>query len=364
LVEILAASLVGLIAGLAASRLGGEESSLKRTLESLQKEKEAVFREASQLRIKLEQLKKEREELTRKYEEELTKKARQLEVQIKEAARLSEQLSLLQLEKKSLENALAELESRLRSSVPREVISSISKAEKLLEQVKDYLRTGKLADYRLITNDGHDELFARIFASERKIFLTSPFITEDAVKKRLPEIEAFLEREDSTLFLVIGREWNTAKDDGLLILARALSKAKGRVKLFADSVHHKILAGESSVAITSYNFLSKNNRLREAGVEIDDPSLAREIVNLEIENLKSSQTVRKVLYRTFRAVKVESSVSGKSYRVETDLEELPRLYFPAEIRPEEGTAYEAVLMQKINGDYVQAVAVKELITPV
>ncbi|ADU97706.1 hypothetical protein Theam_1750 (plasmid) [Thermovibrio ammonificans HB-1] len=359
MLEIIAAAVIGTVTGAALSRLLASREDELRALESLQREKEVIFREASSLRQELDRLVREKEEIVRKYEEELQRKSRQLQVQLSENSRLMEQLSLLQLEKKSLENTVATLESRLRSSIPREVIRSLTGAEKLLQQMKEYLRTGKVNNYRLVSSDEHDKLFARVFASERKVFLTSPFITEDAVKKRLPEIEAFLEREDSTLFLVIGREWNTVRfgDEGLLLLARTLSKANGRVKLFADNVHHKVLAGENSVTITSYNFLSKNNRLREVGVEIDDSELARKLVNLEIENLKNSSTARRVIYERFRVVKVESSTSGKTYRVETSLEELPRVYFPLEIEPKEGTTYEAVLIQKINGDtYTQVIA--------
>ena len=359
MIELLTALLAGTGAGALISRLlTKEDASLYQTVESLQREKEVIFREASSLRKEVDRLLQEREELVKRYEEELSRKSRLLQVQLSENKRLADQLSLLQLEKKSLENAVASLESRLRSSVPREVVRSLTTAEKVLSQMRDYLRTGEVKNYRLVASDEHDELFARVFAQEKKVFLTSPFITEDAVKKRLPEIEAFLEREDSTLFLVIGREWNTVKfgDEGLLILARALSRANGKVKFFADNVHHKVLAGENTVAITSYNFLSKNNRLREVGVEIDDPELARRIIDLEIENLKNSSTARRVLYREFTVERVEASTSGKTYRVETSLEEFPRVYFPLEIEPKEGTVYRAVLIQKINGDsYTQVI---------
>jgi|GEM_PF-6256499 len=361
MLETVLAGLVGALAGFLSGKFfHGEDDSLREAIESLQREKEVVFREAVSLRKEIDNLLKEREEMVKSYEEELARRLRQLQVQMSENKKLSDQLSLLQLEKKSLENAVATLESRLRSSIPREVVSSLTATEKLLSQLRDYLRTGQLKNYRLVASEEHDELFARLFAQERKIFLTSPFITEDAVKKRLPEIKEFLSREDSTLFLVIGREWNTVKfgDEGLLILARTLAEANGRVKFFADNVHHKVLAGESTVAITSYNFLSKGNRLREVGVEIDDPELARRIIDLEIENLKNSSTARRVLYREFKIEKVETSTSGKTYRVDTNLEEFPRVYFPLEIEPKVGMKYSAVILQQFGGSYSQVVCAK------
>jgi hypothetical protein len=329
------------------------------TIESLQREKEIAFREATSLRQEIDKLLREREEIIKKYEEELIKRNRQLQVQLSENKRLGDRLSMLQLEKKNLENRLTALESKLRASIPREMVRSLVEAEKMLSKIREFIRTGEVKNYRLIASDEHEKVFARMFAEEEKIFLTSPFITEDAVVKRLPEIESFLDR-GGTLFLTIGREWNTVRfgDEGLLILMKTVSQ-KGNAKVFADNIHHKILAGEKTAVITSYNFLSKNNRSREAGVEIDDEDLARSIINLEIENLRTSPTVRKVFYKAFRVEKVERSTSGKTYRVETDADDMPRIYFPLEIEPAEGSSYETVIMQQLEGNFAQVVAARK-----
>ncbi len=349
---------IGAAVGILIGKRG--QSDFTGALESLQREKEIAFRESVSLRTELDRLLREKEELQKSCEDEIAKRLRQLQVLMSENKRLSDSLSLLQLEKKSLENRVNALESRLRSSIPREVVRSVAEAEKLLSKIKEFIQTGEVKNYRLITSGEHDSVFARMFAEEEKVFVTSPFITEDAVAKRLPEIEAFLKR-DGKLFLVLGREWNTVRfgDDGLINLMRCLSDAGKNVKVYADNIHHKVLAGEKTVVITSYNFLSKNNRLREIGIEIDDANLARKVIDLEIENLKNSQTVRRVTYKCFSVVGVESSTSGKTYRVETDLDDLPRIYFPLEIEPKIGKRYEAVIIQQFDGNYSQVIAAKE-----
>jgi len=346
----------GAAAGLLFSR---GSSDVSQTIESLQREKELTYRELLSTKRELEKLIKEREEVVRKYEEELSRKSRHLQAQLSENKRLADSLELLKLEKKRLETEVATLESSLKSSVPEELVRSVAKAEKVLDQVREFMFTKELRNYRLVTSEEHDQVFSRIFAEEEKVFLTSPFITEDAVNRRLPEIKSFLER-GGKLFLIIGREWNTVKfgDDGLLTLMREING--GDAKVFADNIHHKVLAGNSTAVITSYNFLSKNNRLREVGVEIDDEVLAAKLISLEIENLKNSQMVRKITYHTFTAVKVESSTSGKTYRVETNSEELPKVYFPLEIEPREGTSYEAVVSGKMDGDFVSVIACREI----
>ena len=175
--------------------IGRKQTDLTGTLESLQREKEIAFRESVSLRTELDRLLREKEELQKSYEDEIAKRLRQLQVLMSENKRLSDSLSLLQLEKKSLENRVNALESRLRSSIPREMVRSVAEAEKLLSKIKEFIQTGEMKNYRLLTSGEHDGVFARMFAEEEKVFVASPFITEDAVAKRLPEIEAFLKRE-------------------------------------------------------------------------------------------------------------------------------------------------------------------------
>lgn len=356
LITFVAGAGVGTAAGIFLSK--SSEVDISETLDSLQREKELTYRELLSTKRELEKLLSEREEIVRKYEEELSRKARHLQAQLSENKRLADALEMLKLEKKRLETEVSTLESSLKSSVPKELVRSVASAEKVLNQVREFLYTRELHNYRLLTSDEHDQAFSRIFAEEERIFLTSPFITEDAVNKRLPEIKSFLERGGS-LFLVIGREWNTVRfgDEGLVTLMRELSGMNAKV--FADNIHHKLLVGDRTAVITSYNFLSKNNRLREVGIEVDDEKLAAKIISLEIENLKNSQMVRKVFYARFKVEKVEFSTSGKTYRVETDSQELPKVYFPLEIEPKEGASYEAVVSSKMEGNFTSVIACRQ-----
>ena len=356
LITFVAGAGIGTAAGMFLSR--NSEVDISGTVDSLQREKELTYRELLSTKKELDRLLAEREELVRKYEEELLRKNRHLQAQLAENKRLADALELLKLEKKRLEIEVSTLESSLKSSIPKDLVKSVAKAEKILDQVRDFLLTRELHNYRLLTSDEHDQVFSRIFAEEEKVFLTSPFITEDAVNRRLPEIKSFLER-GGKLFLVIGREWNTVKfgDEGLVTLMREISD--GDAKVFADNIHHKLLIGDRTAVITSYNFLSKNNRLREVGIEVDDEKLAASLVSLEIENLKNSQMVRKITYARFRVLKVEFSTSGKTYRVETDSEELPKIYFPLEIEPKEGASYEAVVSSKMEGNFTSVIACRQ-----
>lgn len=347
-------------------KLSRELKDVTKLLQVLRKDRElnlAELQKAKQeldaLRKELESVKSEREALIKKYEEELSGKERQLQAQILENKRLSDLLEVLKLEKKKLETELRTLESAAKSRIPDELVRSLGELEKLVAQIKSYVFTGEAKNYRLLENEDHEQVFSRMFAEEDRIFLVSPFVTSDAVRKRRPEIRSFLDRGGS-LFLVVGREWNSVKsgDDGLLELMREIDGSNSTV--FADNVHHKLLVGQKTAVVTSYNFLSKNNRLRETGIEIDDETLASTLTSLEAENLKVSQLARKLSYCKFRVLKTEHSTSGKTFRVETDNQEFPRVYFSLNEEPLTGALYEAVVSTKLDGSYAAVIAFRKL----
>ena len=328
-------------------------SELKQTISKLEEEKkrerELSSKELEGLNKEIAKLRLERDDLLK----QLSQKEQQIKALDKNLQDTKSKLDRLQLEKKNLENLINQLKSKLSASVPKEAVAILTELKHKIDQLLNFFKTGEQPkEYKLIVDEEHDETFSRIFASEKVVLITAPFLTEDAVRKRLPEIERFL-AEGGKLYLMIGRNWNSSKDNSLLTLLHSIAKYNGQIRVFLGDLHHKVIAGEKLAVITSFNFLSKNNRQKEVGILVENPELANALFKTESENASEYE---RLSYARFKVLSASDSSTGKSIKIETDCNEFPVVYYTArENSIEVGKHYEAALIIKDKYTLVAAI---------
>jgi len=334
-------------------------AELKQTISKLEEEKkrerELSSKELEGLNKEIAKLRLERDELLK----QLNQKEQQIRALDKNLQDVKDKLDKLQLEKKNLENLINQLKSKLSASVPKEAIAILTELKHKIDQLLNFFKTGKQPkEYELIVDEKHDEVFSRIFSSEKVVLITAPFLTEDAVKKRLPDIKRFL-IGGGKLYLMIGRNWNSKKDNSLLTLLSSLfsiAKYDSQIKAFLGDLHHKVIVGEKLAVITSFNFLSKNNRQKEVGIFVENPELANALFKTETENANEYE---RLSYARFKVLSAGDSSTGRSIKIETDCNEFPVVYYTArEISIEVGKHYEAALITK--GNYTMVTAIKDI----
>ena len=342
-----------------------KDEKIKTLEEEVKKERERVREVEKELyrirdnTFKLEKQLSEKDREIEKREKKIEDMEKRISVLKKEISTKEELINSLRLEIKALERKVKSVVSNKLMEIPKEVISAVIETNLNSKKVVDYFTKGvEVRNYKILINEEHDTAFNLIFASEQEVFLTAPFLSERALEKKLPIIEKFL-KDGGKLTLIINKLWgiNNAKtgETDLFLLFDVLEKYKNQVSVYAGDIHQKVLIGKGKAVISSYNFLSKDNKRKETGILIEDSSFAQEFFQNELENFKDYE---KVSFIRFVPDKFNSSLSEKSLKIIS--QEKETLYYPitsaSKILLKKGEVYEAIVKNNPNyGKYILAI---------